>query len=306
MAVDLAFVICTYNPNVSRLERVVAALVAQTDLDRVSWEIVVVDNRSDPPVDLTVDARHEQRFRIVQEPEPGLTAARLRGLRSTDAGLLIYVDDDNIVDPRYGRTAVDLASEHPDVGVFSSGRILPEYETDPPNDIRHYWPYMALIDLKAPKVATNIGGDCLPIGAGMVVRRSVMQAYAETLERDPSRARIDRDGSSLIAGGDTDIGVVSYNNGMKCGYFPALHVTHVMPAVRLEPDYLRRLVKDVTYSTQLVRSRAEPGNVTPRTVARATIDALKSSVPKGQADVVRRTRGWARLRAMVDVLRAPG
>ena len=60
--------------------------------------------------------------------------------------------------------------------------------------------------------------------------------------------RLDRVGKSLLAGGDTDIGLAACSLGLGCAYMTGLRVTHLIPASRLQRSYLVRLVEDVTAS----------------------------------------------------------
>ena len=64
-------------------------------------EILVVDNApTDDSTRLLVQARADQdaRFRYVQEPRPGLSAARNRGIREANGTYVAYTDDDVAVD----------------------------------------------------------------------------------------------------------------------------------------------------------------------------------------------------------------
>ena len=82
----LEVVICTYN-NAETLDDVLTALAAQEPSSR--WSCLVVDNNC---TDDTSKVVHQHviagvipGLRSVQEPEQGLTPARLRGVRSSTA-----------------------------------------------------------------------------------------------------------------------------------------------------------------------------------------------------------------------------
>lgn len=299
---DLTFIVCTYNPDLARLKRVLGALWRQRLSDR-ECEIVVIDNRSDPPVVLPEPATGHLPTRLVLEASPGLTAARRRGAREAKAPLLVYVDDDNVVNDDYARIAIALSEEHPKVGVFSAGRILPEYSVPPPRDIETYWPYMALIDLEKPSWSNQVDSGLLPMGAGMVVRSSVMAAWSQSLEDDPAHRALGRDGSATLFGGeDTDIGVTACGMGFACGFFPQLQLTHLIGADRLAPDYLKRLVRDVSYSTSLVHARGEGVPMTTRRLVKSAEAVARTTVSSlGSGGTAKRLATRGRLRAAFEL-----
>ena len=48
----------------------------------------------------------------------GLTYARLRGIKEASGDLLVFVDDDNVLDPDYLETVQRVAEEKPFLGVL--------------------------------------------------------------------------------------------------------------------------------------------------------------------------------------------
>jgi len=143
----------------------------------------------------------------------------------------VYVDDDNILHPDYASELIRLVRKHTQIGVFSAGKILPRYAGPAPTEIESYWPYMALINLSTEKWSNLSSSNVLPMGAGMAVRKAVMERYVNLLRKDRFRKSTDRTPTSLAAGGDTDIGIVACENGYGCGYFPDLRLIHVMAGV---------------------------------------------------------------------------
>jgi len=58
----------------------------------------VVDSGSEPPVAIPADWPQPGRLRIIVEPTPGLTPARLRGIREAQSEFVVFVDDGNLLD----------------------------------------------------------------------------------------------------------------------------------------------------------------------------------------------------------------
>ena len=57
-----------------------------------------MDNRSDEPLADRIDLSWHPDAHIVREDTLGLTPARLRGIRESKGDLLVFVDDDNVLD----------------------------------------------------------------------------------------------------------------------------------------------------------------------------------------------------------------
>ena len=162
--------------------------------------------------------------------------------------------------------ALALASAHPEVGVFSAS-ISPEYEVEPHPAIGLFEPYLAIRRLTADVIGKRAGPHVLPIGAGMVVRRGIAEVHAAAVEGGTGRLELDRKGDSLLAAGDTDLGYTALDKGYACGSFQALRVTHLIPARRVQSNYLFKLVEDVTYSQLLLaRMRGAPGSSRARAI----------------------------------------
>jgi glycosyltransferase involved in cell wall biosynthesis len=94
----LSAIICSPNPRPDYLRRCFDALKDQT-FPRDGWELVVVGSRSDESVAARVDLSWHPAPRIVREEKLGLTPARLRGICESRGETLIFVDDDNVLDP---------------------------------------------------------------------------------------------------------------------------------------------------------------------------------------------------------------
>jgi hypothetical protein len=59
---------------------------------------------------------------------------------------------------------------------------------------------------------------------------------------------IDNGSTPPLASGDTDCVLTCLDNGVGSGRFTALHLTHVIPAGRLEFAYQRQLARDIGWS----------------------------------------------------------
>lgn len=250
----LTVIIPAHNPHPGRLRRTLAGLRAQT-LPAADWECLLVDNDSSPAIDASALADASPAgLRILREPQPGLTHARSRGFTDARGEFAVLVDDDNVLDPGYLATVLELFAAHPRVGMLG-GKSRPEFEITPPGWTEEFHGLLALRDLgdkplissglRPAGAAHNEYPVFAPIGAGMALRHPAWEAWL----RSPTRARLtDRRGGELTSGGDNDIVFCAMTAGWEVAYFPNLGLTHLIPAGRLSADYLARLNEGIQKS----------------------------------------------------------
>lgn len=251
----LSVIICTHNPRPNYFERVLDAL-RQQSLATADWELLVIDNQSTPPLaERYGDQAWHPAFRIIRELELGLTPARLRGIREATGELLVFVDDDNLLDPEYLARCLEIARRHPWIGAFG-GSTIGEYEEEPAESVRFMLPQLAVREIEAPSWACQPGVQAMhsaPCGAGMAIRRSVAVSYAEKVASDPLRRKLDRVGTSLSSAGDSDMAFCACELGLAVGVFPELVLKHLIPAGRLQRDYLIRLAEGMSLSHAMLK-----------------------------------------------------
>lgn len=241
----LSVLIPTHNPRADLLQRTLDGLRSQT-LPLHEWELLLIDNGSQPPVDPERVAWHPHG-RIVTEPAIGLTRARAAGCRAAQAGILVWCDDDNVLDPDYLAAALAAFETDPHLGA-AGGKSIPEYEEPLPD---WYKPDLAPIGCRDQGDTRQEARwddhqprrypDCAPIGAGLVLRRSAMLRWVAAVESDPDRARFGRTGTTLSSGEDNDINLSLLEQGWTLAYLPELRLTHLIPARRLTREYQARI-----------------------------------------------------------------
>jgi glycosyltransferase involved in cell wall biosynthesis len=240
----LSVIICTYNPRDCYLRRTIAALRSQT-VPHADWELLLIDNASNGPLVSWVDLSWHPRGRHIREEELGLTPARLRGIAEATGDLLIFVDDDNVLQRDYLEAASRIAAAHPYLGAFG-GSIEAEFEVEPDPRYQSLLQSLAIRRVTEAKWA-NFGIESAPFGAGLCVTANVAQAYAANARNSEIRRSLGRRGGSLMGGEDLDLGMTSYDLGMGVGLFGELVVTHLIDKRRLSPQYLRCWELQLTY-----------------------------------------------------------
>ena len=244
--------ICTHNPRRDVLSRVLEALRNQS-LSRDKWDLLVVDNASDEPIQASTFSWNE-RLRVVREPVLGLTPARLTAIRGANTELLIFVDDDNLLCPEYLENAQRIARDWPTLGAWG-GSITAHYEEAPPAWLKSYERFLSVREVAHDEwfnIAQPEFYGHLPYGAGLCVRRTVAEAYLHLAEADEVRRLFDRKGESLASSGDTDLALVSCDLGFGTGLFTSLKLIHVISGRRLTETYIAQLLRGMNYSLRLL------------------------------------------------------
>lgn len=262
LAVDvkISVIVPCHNPRLDYFGRVLEALKAQS-LSLEAWELVVIDNASDPPLVDWADVSWHPHGRIVREETLGLTPARLRGFAESSGNLILMADDDNVLAPDYIEQSCRIADKLPQLGAFG-GSIEPDFDEPPAAWTKPYWQHIAIRPVSRSVWSNDINHwESTPSGAGMCVRRTVALHYRDALRHNPMRRALDRTGSSLVSGGDTDIAWTACSMGMGMGCFTELRLTHLIPPQRLSQDYLVRMFEGKGYSGTILNAlwkRADP------------------------------------------------
>lgn len=258
--ISLSVIVCTHNPRAEYLGRVLGALRGQS-LGHEQWELLLVDNASSQPLAAAWDLGWQRNGRHIREESLGLTPARLRGIAEAQGGILVFVDDDNVLREDFLAEALTIGGEYPALGAWG-GNVVGEFERPVPEWAKPYLHTLALREVKEDSWSNfNIDNRSFPFGAGLCVRQSVAAAYRRALTARPDSRGLDRKGDSMMSAGDVDLVMTAYDAGMGTGLFGRLHLTHLIPPTRLTVDYLSRLLEGIEYSTHVLRSQRNPGYV---------------------------------------------
>ena len=255
---ELTVAIGTRNPRPEYLQEVFAALASQT-LDPERWDLVLVDNGSEPPVALPPEFTSKNRGRVVAEEQPGIFACRLKQLREAAAPLIVLVDDDNVLAPNYLEEALRISREFPEVGAFG-GQIHPRFEIPPPEWALPLLPMLAIREFSGFAYGYSpVEDETIPCGAGMCLRREVAEAYLANESRFPGQFETLFTSVFRPSGEDSDIALHAVDIGFAKGRFSSLHLTHIIPGSRLDLDYLIQLRESMSFSKWALHHHRFPG-----------------------------------------------
>jgi len=241
---SISVVLCTHNPDLRLIRKALSSIAAQ-DLPRERFETILVDNASNPTLELAQLLEDDSlAVTLVQEPRPGLTFARLAGINAASGPLFVFVDDDNALAPDYLRQAQRIADENAHIGAFGG---ISDGTFDGPV-ARWKQPLLAYLGVRdygsAPITSTNSRwGEWDPIGAGMVVRRDVAERFVEMVAEQDLATGLGRQGKSLMSGEDTLIARCANRLNYACSYQPSLRLQHHIGDQRFDTAYLKRLLE---------------------------------------------------------------
>ncbi len=247
----VSVIICSHNPREDYLRRVLDALKAQT-LPRNEWELVLVDNASTRPIAGSIDLSWHPHGRHAREDKIGLTHARLRGISESKGGLLVFVDDDNILRADYLQASLKIGDDYPWLGAWN-GSCVPEYEVAPSAELRP-WLGGLLVEKLTVSVWARmpVVGPAMPTGAGMAVRRVLADYYRKQVYEDPLRQALGCKGGGLNASVDCDMALSGFSLGLGTGRFPELELTQMVSARRITLACLEELYAGFGYSSTML------------------------------------------------------
>jgi GT2 family glycosyltransferase len=244
----LTVIVCTHNPQRGILELVMQSLMTQS-LNVKLWDLIIVDNLSQQKVSSWVDLTWHPQSKIIVEHQLGLSYGRLRGIEEASTSLIVFVDDDNVLNNEYLEESLKFHNQHPEVGCFG-GKSIPQFETQPPD-----WFFKTSIDLGCQDYGENVcisnfkGQDFkvtsypsfAPIGTGMVILKEAFLKYVDEAKSDIKRLALGRKGKALTSGEDNDIILTIIKHHYEIAYVPSLRITHLIPARRYSKSYLSQM-----------------------------------------------------------------
>ena len=270
----ISAILCAHNSRPDYLDETLASLRTQ-DIASESVEFILVDNGSEPPMEVSLIENFPYPARIVRETTLGLTPARVKGIHESKGDLLVFVDDDNVLIPNYLSLMLRYFEANEILGC-AGGTIEPRFEKEPPEAWRGVTSCLALRTVKTVRITNVFEAAAMPYGAGMGIRRGVAQHYADSLKKEAWRSQLDRRGASLASAGDVDMACTACDLGLACGLFPDLSLIHLIPARRTEPEYLQRLALGISQSNFLLRRyRKLPGGTLPSIIKEAIFSILR-------------------------------
>ena len=240
----LAAIICTYN----RAKYIGNLLesIAANDLPKSEYEIVLVDNNctdnTKEVCEAFVKTHKDVNFRYVVEPEQGLSAARNKGIKEAKGDVIVYIDDDALIDEWYLRTIVEYMEAHPEISAVG-GPIIPLYEdTEEPKWMTRFTKELLCGYLYFGEEERPFPGERYPGGGNAAYRANVFEQVGLF------NTALGRKGNGLMGSEEKDIFDKMKAQGMRFMYLPKMILHHIIPQKKLERDYFDRLTLQIGQS----------------------------------------------------------
>lgn len=253
---NLSVVICTYNPSQHIFASCLEAIVEATKLYN-PLEIIVVDNNSNNNF---FDEEYFKNFMkrsnttLIHEKKQGLTPARLRGIEASSGEIIVFIDDDNVIDANFFIEGMKIANEYSFIGAWS-GQVRLIFEEKPPEWTKKYWGLLVYREFSINKWSNLPHNDeTMPCGAGLFVRKEVASRYTLLHLEGKRFIQLDRSATSLLSAGDNDLAACACDLGMGVGLFRNISIQHFIPKSRLELQYLLKLTTGIAASSLVFKS----------------------------------------------------
>jgi len=240
-SVGVSVIVCCYNSQ-DRLPETIRHLALQNVTEDTEWEIIIVNNAS---TDYTKEVairewenyNSKAPFRVVDQPKPGLSAARLKGIETACYEYLLFCDDDNWLQADYVSKAFDIIHENEEIGALG-GVGRPAFEIEPPSWYNKRKEIMYALGEQGEQNGDITDTKGYVYGAGMVVRYSAIEIIKKSGFTPTMSGRYK---NSLLSGEDNEICYAIRLAGYRIWYNNTLLFKHYIPKERLDWEYYLRL-----------------------------------------------------------------
>ena len=236
----ITLIICTYNR-----EKYIGPLldsIAKNDYPTSDYEIVLVDNNCTDNTrgvcEQFATTHPEITLRYVVETEQGLSAARNKGIKEAKGDIIIYVDDDALVDADYIRIYAEHFAAYPET-MAAGGPIEPLYETEEPKWMSPYTKALLTAWMNYGDKVREYPNGRYPGGGNAAYRKVVFDKVGLF------NTELGRKGTALLASEEKDIFDKMKALGMLVLYLPTPVLHHIIPQAKLEEDYFNRLTLQI-------------------------------------------------------------
>jgi glycosyltransferase involved in cell wall biosynthesis len=227
---EIAAIICTHN----RDRYLGAAIDSLLTQDRADYEIIIVDNASSDRTKEVVQPRLDNPLvKYVYEPELGLSVARNRGAKETEALILAYLDDDAEASSQWLRIIAQAYRDNEKLAI-AGGKvtlILPEGINSLPKWLSEDMAgALGSYDL-GTKILYLDNPNLTPRGLNYSLRRSFLEEIGGF---DPNLGRV---GKNLLSNEELLMTELALEKGWQVAYLPEALAAHNVSPERLQPQW---------------------------------------------------------------------
>jgi glycosyltransferase involved in cell wall biosynthesis len=224
--------ICTWN-RADLLDKTLTKLRELRIPPDVTWELLVVNNNCTDDTKAVL-ARHEGQLplRCLFESKQGLSNARNCAIEACRGDLLMWTDDDVLVDPGWLASLVECAARHRDAVAFS-GPVMPWFQVEPDPDFLEVFP-----PLKIGFCGVDYGPEERELGPDELIPGANMTFRMERIRELRFNPNLGRNGAFL--GGSEDYEYTSQvrETRLPIVWCPGMRLQHYVEPSRMSLKYL--------------------------------------------------------------------
>lgn len=240
----LTVAVCTFN----RSERLKCCLgsLAEQSMDPASFEVIIIDNNSTDDTSRVVEefVSEYPHFRVVSEPQQGLSHARNRGFREARGTYVAYIDDDAEAFPGWIEEIVLFVGRNPDVAMFGGPHEALVIEPVP----TWFPPECCAMDLGSEERPLNLQTEFIA-GMNMIIRKDLLLS---TGGFNPDLGMV---GAKVYYGEETKLQLDLKTMGHETYYVPKIKVRHYVSPKKMSLVWLLKAVYAVGRCSTLVHDR---------------------------------------------------
>jgi glucosyl-dolichyl phosphate glucuronosyltransferase len=238
-ATSVSVIVCTYNRAAS-LGRTLQSLNEMSVTHAEDCELIVVDNNSSDSTKACVEKFKQGSkvpVRYIFESRQGKPHALNTGIQSASGEILLFTDDDVLVDKGWVSNVIKTFNETNAVGV--GGKIVPVWPGGKPAWFHTEGPYglmSAIASYDLGDARCELTSRSVPFGANVAFRKEAFErhGYYRT-DLGPSA------GKDRVGGGceDTEFARRLVRSGEKLVYSPSAIVYHPVEPQRAQKRYFK-------------------------------------------------------------------
>lgn len=237
--VDVTVAICTWN-RAALLDQSLSAMRNLRIPENTQWELLVVNNNSTDDTEKVISRYADVLpIRALWEPKPGHSNARNCAVAHARGRLMLWTDDDVLVDPDWLIEYLDAAREYPDADFFG-GTILPKFTSEPPSWIRrHIKVFGSAYALRSSDDAVRpLSRGQYPFGANMMIRTECLRQVSF----NPDDGRVE---GGMLSADEINLMRKLAASGKWGVWVGRSRVRHCIGEERLTESYLRSFYEGI-------------------------------------------------------------
>ena len=251
---SISIIICFYNAGIKLIPTL--QHIKNLDISSITGcELILVNNNSNDNscaiIKKEMNGFSLFPWKIVDEPKPGLSNARLKGISESKYDYLLFCDDDNWLASDYIQHAMQILNANTNIAVLGGyGDAVSDIPF--PNWFEQNKNFYAVGE-QFPTNGKVFGVRNMVYGAGMIVRR---QAWEYIISKGFTFFTLGRTGKSLSSGEDSEMCLAFQIAGYDIWYDNSLQFKHYIEPSRLTNVHFKKLRKGMSssgYVTQFYR-----------------------------------------------------